>query len=214
MQCPRSYYHQYIAKDTVRTTSEAAAYGSEMHEFIDGAVKGTKEFSERYEFLRPIVDSVKNASGKVVTEYGLAFKSDWTPTTWEDRSSWLKGKSDLTIFHPTEPKVMIKDWKFAGKVEPHKYKLEMDMFALLHFKKHPEIETISTGLVWLKTLGPESRSIYHRENLGELETEIVSKIERIEEAVETENFKTVRSGLCNGYCSAQNCPNWKPLRKK
>jgi hypothetical protein len=207
-----AYYHQYILKDVKYEQSEAAAYGSEMHDFIDGAVKGTRDFSGRYEFLRPIVTAVKAAEGKVITEYPISFKEGWEPIDWSDRLAWLKGKSDLTIFHPTEPRVIIKDWKFAGKVDPSKYKLEMDMFSLLHFKQHPELERIDTGLVWLKTRGPESKRTYKREQVADLEADILSKIERIEEAVATEEFKMTKSGLCQGWCSAKNCPSYKPFK--
>lgn len=211
--CPRQYWHTYIKKDTVFEQSEQAAYGSEMHNFIDAAVKGTQEFTPRYEFLKPIVTQLKSIPGTLYTEYALAFHQDWSKTTWGDKTSFIKGKSDATIFHPTEPKIKIFDWKFAGKVEPSKYQLEMDMFALLHFKAHQDIEMINSGLIWLKTPGPESKFAYNRSNLPELEDTIMHKIERIEDAIASNNFPMKKSGLCYGWCPAHNCINWKPKKE-
>ena len=153
-QCPRAFYHQYVVKDAEYTTSEAAEYGSEMHDFIDQVMRGTKDFSPRYEFLRPLIENLKSIKGEVQTEYGLGFNEDRTQTTFDDRSAFVKGKSDCTIFHPSEPRIMIKDWKFAA-VKPENYTLEMDMFVMLHFWAHPDIERIDTELVWLKVPAPE-----------------------------------------------------------
>lgn len=211
--CPQSYYRQYVLKEVKFEQGEAARYGSEMHDFVDCAVKGTKAFSPRYEFLRPIVEQLKSVQGTVITEYELSFKQDWVSTGWWDKEAFIKGKSDCTIIHPEEPRLMIKDWKFS-KYKPASYNLEVDLFALLHFKKHPDIERIDTGLVWLKEPGPETKNTYLRKDLAKVEDDIMGKIDRIETAIKSEEFPMKPSGLCYGYCSCKLCPMWKPLKNK
>jgi hypothetical protein len=213
LSCPQAFYRQYILKEVKYEQSEAAKWGSDCHDFIDCAVKGTKEFSPRFEFLRPIVEKLKTVDGEVKTEYELSFKQGWVSTDWWSKEAILKGKADCTIFHPSEPRIHIKDWKFA-KYKPESYTLEMDLFALLHFKKHPDIERIDTGLVWLKEPAPETKKTYLRSQVIGLEDDIMGKIARIEEAIKTEEFQMKPSGLCHGYCSCKLCPMWKPLKKK
>lgn len=213
-QCPRSYYYHYIEKSVPYKQSEAALYGSEHHDFLDKIVKGTTEFTPRYEFLRPVVDAIKAIPGKIYSEYPLAFHKDWTPTTWMDKTSFIKGKLDLFVKHPEQPRAKIIDYKFTGKVEPGKYKGELQMFSLLTFKADPELQRIDTSLLWLKTRGPESKGTYTRENLPELEDVIMTKIGRIEDAVRLGNFRMVKTPLCQGWCSCEQCENWTPSKKK
>lgn len=211
--CPQSFYRQYVLKEVKFEPSESAAYGSEMHDHIDKAFKGEVEFTPRYEFLRPIVDGLKSFNGEVKTEYEMSFKHDRTETGWWDKTSFIKGKADCVLFHPEQPRVMLKDWKFA-KVNPSSYALEMDMFSMLLFWKHPEIERVDTGLVWLKIPAPETKNTYTRDKLPEVEDTILSNIERVETSIKTEEFPMKVSGLCFGYCSCTLCPRWKPLKKK
>jgi hypothetical protein len=216
-QCPFVYKLQYIDRCLPYVQSDAAKYGSEHHDFLDKAISGKQDFTPRYEFLKPIVEAVQRIPGEKKTEYAIAFHKDWTPTDWFDKTSFIKGKADLTIFHPTEPRILLKDWKFSGKAgesEAQKYRLELDMFCLLHFKKH-DVERIDTELVWLKTRSPGSKKTYTRDMLPELEDKILGKIERIEEAVATDEFPCRVGGLCVGWCSAGTlCKHWKPFKDK
>lgn len=214
-QCPRSYFYQYVEKSVPYQQSEQAKYGSDCHSFLEGVVKGTTEFTPRYEFLRPVVDAIKAIPGEVYPEHRLAFHKDWTPTTWFDKTSFVKGALDLYVKHPKQPRAKIVDFKFTGKVEPSKYKGELQMFSLLTFKADPELQRIDTSLLWLKTRGPESKGTYTRENLPELEDIIMGKIARIEDATRLDNFRTVKTPLCAGWCSVgEQCENWTPFKNK
>lgn len=214
LQCPRAYYHHYVVKDTVFEQSDAAAYGSEMHDFIDGVIKGANQWSPRYEFLKPYVTNLLSIPGKIVTEHPIAFKEDWTPTTWTDKQYYVKGKLDVLILHPERPVAMIKDWKAtakAGSAEAVKYDVEMDMFSWLTFRAY-DVKTIKTGLIWIKTKAPESTKTYERKDLPELEDKMLGHIQRIEDAISFDNFPCKVSGLCYGWCAAKNCKNYKPKR--
>ena len=213
-QCPKAFYYQYVEQSIPYSSSPDAAYGSEMHDFIDCYMKGTAEITPRTEFLRPLLTKLKSIKGRVETEYGLGFMQDKTPTTFDDKSAFVIGKSDCTIFHPTEPKLKIFDWKFTGKITPESYKVEMDMFRMLHFWMHPEIEHIETGLVWLKTPAPTTVNHCTRDDLPMLESTIMSNIERVEESISFEKFPCKVSGLCYGWCGATMCQNWKPKKEK
>lgn len=212
--CPKAFYYQYIEESVPYTSSPEAEYGSEMHDFIDQHMKANAEITPRTEFLRPLLTKLKSINGRVETEYGLGFMQDRSQTTFDDKEAFVIGKSDCTIFHPTEPKIKIFDWKFCKKTDPSAYRTEMDMFVWLHKMAHPETEQIETGLVWLKTPAPTSIKIYGTKEFVEAEAAIMQNIEKIEEAQSFEKFPCKPSGLCYGWCSATMCKQWKPKKEK
>ena len=213
-QCPQAFYRQYILNEVEYTSSPEAAYGSEMHQFIDEYMRGSAKITPRTEFLRPLLTKLESFSGGIKTEYGLGFREDRTQTTFEDKQAFVIGKSDCTIFHPTQPRIKIYDWKFSGKTDPTAYRVEMDMFVWLHKMAHPEIETIETGLVWLKTPAPTSIKIYGKDEFVEAESAILRNIEKIEDSICFERFPCKPSGLCYGWCSCVQCPQWRPKKEK
>jgi hypothetical protein len=212
-QCPQAFYRQYILQEVEYTSSPEAAYGSEMHDFVDRYMRGTAEITPRTEFLRPLLTKLKSIKGEVKTEYGLGFREDRSQTTFDDKEAFVIGKSDCTIFHPSEPRAMIKDWKFA-KVKPENYVVEMQMFVLLHFWAHPELERIDTELVWLKDPAPSTRKTYTTEDLPVVESAIMQNIEKIEDSICFEKFPCRPSGICYGWCSATKCQHYKPKKIK
>jgi hypothetical protein len=213
-QCPKAFYYQYIEESVEYTSSPEAAYGSEMHLFIDEHMQGLAEITLRTEFLRPLLTKLKSIKGEVKTEYGLGFREDRSQTTFDDKEAFVIGKSDCTIFHPSEPKIKIYDWKFSKKTDPTAYRVEMDMFVWLHHMAHPEVETIETGLVWLKTPAPTSIKIYGAAEFRQAESDILQNIEKIEDSICFEKWPCKTSGLCWGWCSCTQCDKWHPKKEK
>ena len=215
--CPKQYEYRYVLKCLPYEQSEAQHYGSEMHSAMEGFIKGTQEMTQRYEFLQPVVEAINRIEGQKEAEYEISFLKDWTPTTFKDKESFVKGKCDLVIFHPEKPIMKLVDYKFSGKAgesEALRYRQELDMYCLLNFKKHEDIQVIDTSLLWLKTKAPTSTRTYTRDMLPELEDKILANIDRVEESLATGEFHCKVSGLCWGWCSANMCPNWKPKKDK
>lgn len=207
LQCPFLFKEKYLVKSIKYQQNEAAAYGSEMHLALENLIQDKQEFTPRYEFLKPIVNWAKSVPGEKRCEYELAFKEGWVPTEFRDKSALIKGKADLVIFHPEKPKMLLKDWKFS-RVEPKNYDLELQTFCLLNFKRHPEIEEIKTGLVWLKIPAPETVRTFKKEDEPELEDTIMGLIARVEDAICFDKFPnhSTKPFLCKSYCDALNCP--------
>lgn len=217
LTCPASYFFTYIEKSAVYESSEQARYGQECHDFLDKAINNKVEFTPRYEFLKPVVKAIQAIPGEIKTEFPLAFNEDWSESTWFAKDSYIKGKSDVTIIHPTEPRILIKDHKFTGKAgdaEGEKYRGEMEMFVLLHTKKFPDVEQIDCGLLWLKERAPETRFRYTKDDFAEVEDTVMGRIRQIEDAISFDRFPKRRSGLCAGWCSCHSCPNWTPKKVK
>lgn len=212
-QCPQAFFRQYILNEVPYTSSPEAEYGSRCHDFIDHHMKGKADFTSDTEFLRPLLTKLKSIKGRIETEYGLGFREDRSQTTFDDKEAFVIGKSDCTIFHPSEPRAMVKDWKFA-RVKPENYVVEINMFVLLHFWAHPELEQIDTELVWLKYPAPSTRKIYTKEDLPVVESAIMKNIEAIEESISFEKFPCKPSGICYGWCGAKLCKHYKPKKEK
>lgn len=99
----------------------------------------------------------------------------------------------------------------TGKRKPNSRQLKL--FALLVFMHHPQINTVKTEFVWLKT-GERDAETYTRDQEAELWQEFVPSLARFKAAFKAEVFPPRTSGLCNGWCPVTQCPHWKPKKLK
>jgi hypothetical protein len=209
--CPKQFYEVKILKSVPYIQSTAAAWGSAVHEYLDKFFK-TGELSERFEFVMPTAYSVlKAANGaKIETERELGIDENKQPCGfWSGK---VRGKQDL--FYKVDPeRAVLLDWKVSAKPNPSRYKTELDVFCYLSYANDPELQKIKTGLIWLHQEAPHkpTMGMSTRDDMSRLEDVIFSKIERIEEALENENFPAKPSGLC-GWCEIKSCRHWKPRR--
>jgi hypothetical protein len=94
---------------------------------------------------------------------------------------------------------VVVDWK-TGKRRPDFTQLEM--FALQVWKHFPEVVTIKTSFVWLKDMAMDSEE-FSREQSDEMWSNLLSRINRIYQSAEHENWPAKPSGLCR-FCPAKD----------
>ena len=197
--CPKRYYHQRVTKEVQDTGGEASKYGERIHEFLEQRLVNNTPLpveAEKYEVICKTVENMARG-GELHAERQLTLTENLTPTSWFADDAWLRSILDVLILKGDTAGVV--DWK-TGKRRPDFTQLEM--FALQVWKHFPEGVTIKTSFVWLKDMAMDSEE-FSREQSDEMWSNLLSRINRIYQSAEHENWPAKPSGLCR-FCPAKD----------
>jgi hypothetical protein len=197
--CPYRYFRQRITKDVVDEGGEASKYGERVHEYLEHRLKSNKLLPQDVAHYEPLCASVEKiaAGGELLIEHELVLTDNLTPTGWWDADAWLRSKLDILVLNGTLANVM--DWK-TGKRNADQF--QMQLFAAQVFKHFPDIQTVKTSLVWLKTMEMDTET-YYREQMNDLWADVMKRIQRIYTSLENDNWPMRPSGLCR-FCPARH----------
>jgi hypothetical protein len=197
--CPYRYFRQRITKDVVDEGGEASKYGERVHEYLEHRLKSNKLLPQDVAHYEPLCASVEKiaAGGELLIEHELVLTDNLTPTGWWDADAWLRSKLDILVLNGTLANVM--DWK-TGKRNADQF--QMQLFAAQVFKHFPDIETVKTSLVWLKTMEMDTET-YYRAQTNDLWADVMKRIQRIYTSLEHDNWPMRPSGLCR-FCPARH----------
>jgi len=197
--CPKRYYHQRVTKEVQDTGGEASKYGERIHEFLEQRLVNNTPLpveAEKYEVICKTVENMARG-GELHAERQLTLTENLTPTSWFADDAWLRSILDVLILKGDT--AVVVDWK-TGKRRPDFTQLEM--FALQVWKHFPEVVTIKTSFVWLKDMAMDSEE-FSREQSDEMWSNLLSRINRIYQSAEHENWPAKPSGLCR-FCPAKD----------
>jgi hypothetical protein len=197
--CPYRYFRQRITKDVVDEGGEASKYGERVHEYLEHRLKSNKLLPQDVAHYEPLCASVEKiaAGGELLIEHELVLTDNLTPTGWWDTDAWLRSKLDILVLNGTLANVM--DWK-TGKRNADQF--QMQLFAAQVFKHFPDIETVKTSLVWLKTMEMDTET-YYRTQTNDLWADVMKRIQRIYTSLDNDNWPMRPSGLCR-FCPARH----------
>ncbi len=143
-------------------------------------------------------DQVRQAFAELgEEEKELVLNENLTPTGWYDADAWLRSKLDILVINKDIANVM--DWK-TGKRNADQF--QMQLFAAQVFKHFPDVQSVRTSLVWLKTMEMDTET-YHRGETNTLWADIMKRIQRIHTSFEHDNWPARPSGLCR-FCPARH----------
>lgn len=220
--CPKQFYHKRVAKDVKDEMGDAALWGDNVHKFFEysilhhqglpiEAVEATSILQgaeAEFALYKPYLEAVLALPvDELFAERQYAITKHLVPCDWFAKDVWCRGIIDVLAIKGS--KAYALDWK-TGKRKPNSRQLKL--FALLVFLHHPQIDTVKTEFVWLKT-GERDTETYTRSQEAELWQEFVPSLARFKAAFKAEVFPPRTSGLCNGWCPVTQCEHWKPKRK-
>ena len=197
--CPYRYFRQRVLKDVVDEGGEASKYGERIHEYLEHRLKSNKMLPQDVAHYEPLCASVEKIAqdGQLLIEHELVLTDNLTPTGWWDADAWLRSKLDILVLNGTLANVM--DWK-TGKRNADQF--QMQLFAAQVFKHFPEVNTVKTSLVWLKTMEMDTET-YYRGQVNEIWADVMKRIQRIYTSLEHDNWPMKPSGLCR-FCPARH----------
>jgi len=197
--CPKRYYHQRITKEVTDTGSDATRHGERIHADLEHRLINQKPLTydtEQYEVLCQTIE-VLATGGELHAERQLCLNENLTPTSWYAKDAWLRSILDVLILKDNEAIVM--DWK-TGKRRPDFTQLQL--FALQVFKHFPEIKSVKSSFVWLRDMEMDTE-LFTVDKTNLMWADMLSRIERIQQSLDNDNWPAKPSGLCN-WCPAKN----------
>jgi CRISPR/Cas system-associated exonuclease Cas4 (RecB family) len=197
--CPKRYYHQRITKEVTDTGSDATRHGERIHADLEHRLINQKPLTydtEQYEVLCQTIE-VLATGGELHAERQLCLNENLTPTSWYANDAWLRSILDVLILKDDEAIVM--DWK-TGKRRPDFTQLQL--FALQVFKHFPEIKSVKSSFVWLRHMEMDTE-VFTVDKTNLMWADMLSRIERIQQSLDNDNWPAKPSGLCN-WCPAKN----------
>lgn len=142
LNCPRSAYHKFVARDLPKETTPAMAEGIRVHDaFAKRLTEGVplpadmRQYDSLCTRLRMRCIHVEQPVGMTVGGKGTGF--------WAD--PWARGKADVVIID--QGKALILDWKTGRKREDP---LELEILSTLIRANNSDIKSFKGAYVWLK----------------------------------------------------------------
>lgn len=201
--CPHQFYETRVLKNFEDTPGEVAQWGTYVHKCIEDSLNNIAAMPENVqvyaEQIWKAIDGVKGARPEV----RLAIDTRLTPCAWENR--WCGSISDVLKIRDSTAWVI--DWKL-GKVKPS---AQLKLNALMVFYNYPEVQTIHTSFEWLQ-FKQRSTDTHTREQIPLLWQSFGKDLTQYAQAFKTDTWQKRPSGLCNGWCPVDTCPNWRPKR--
>lgn len=203
-QCQHKYYRMRVLKDIWQEETTAMRYGNEVHKAAELYMKGTKELSTSYEFLRPYLLKLAALPGDKHCELKLGLTEELEPCGFFDPHVWFRGVVDLIIVNGSKARVV--DYK-TGKSARYADKDQLELMSLAAFKHFPELKQIQAGLLFV-VCNAFVREEYHKKDEGRAWSEWVKEVNKIERAMENNVWNKTPNFTCYG-CPVTDCEHYQ-----
>ena len=148
-QCPKKYYHLKVLKDVKDTGSTATLFGTHVHKAAEDFMEKGTPIPEKYKFVVPALEALKQIPGEKHCEIRLAVAYDGkqhTPTTFFAKDVWWRGVADLLIIDGEQ--AYLVDYK-TGKNAKYADTTQLDIMAAGVFTHYPEVQHIKSALIFV-----------------------------------------------------------------
>lgn len=197
--CPLRHLHYNILKDVVEPESDQLAEGNRLHKaFEERVAKGTP-LPLGYAQHERMLNKLATAPGKVYAEQKLAMTSQFQPTSWFGKTTWLRTVLDYTNVNNNVAVTL--DYK-TGK--PTQDLTQMQLAAAMLFCHDPKLERVKVALVFLGHDHTEPAE-FVRGDLPEIWGEVLPRVKKLEKARAAQDYPAKPSGLCKRWCHVTSC---------
>jgi hypothetical protein len=198
--CARQYKEKYITKSIKFTQNEAGIYGDKVHKAFEDFFLKAVPIPPEFQRFWPMVEPTLGWPGEMHIEKEMALGFDLEPCPyWGDY--FVRGKADYFKVYGKNARLL--DWK-TSKTAKYADIKQNELMSLLVFKHFPEVEVVTTGLVFLVP-NKLIKAKFHRKDEHAMWQRWLYDVSRIESAVERDNFGPTPSGLCKQYCDVLSC---------
>lgn len=207
--CPKRWYLTTIERKYPPSQTEAARWGTAVHEKLEAFITGGDPLPDYLEFLTPLVRGLQNGNYKIYAELPISINRNWGIEQWRSASASFRGILDLVAIDADRGFALIVDWK-TGKRRPDPSQL---LIYAAMLKQLVSVEFVFTAYVWIKDRNYDSFCLDNT-NFEEVKAGIIQRLNNIEKAFEEKEFKAKPSPLCP-WCPALNdCEEAEKYRKK
>lgn len=207
--CPFQYQAKYITREVKWVQSRQAEEGDKAHIALEGFVtsNGAKDLEPPHKPYQQFGEWVLNRAakhrGQILVERQSAVTHGKRPTTYGDKTGFIRGKIDITILYPHQNRGEVFDWKTNEKVKNDATQLRLyNGFGLTDY---PELDSFSSGYIWLKHAQISPPLVTSREELPGVWSIFDHKYAMLRAAYTSGIFPKKPSGLCKQYCDVFSC---------
>jgi hypothetical protein len=201
--CPKQFYHVRVAKDIVEPQTEATLWGSKVHTAMEDRIRDGTPLPEGMEQWEGFAKKICAMPGEKLAEEKMALDKSFQPTDWDN--AWTRGIADMLIVHGNKAATL--DYKTGKRKLTH----QLMLYAAYTFAYYPEVETVTTGFVWLRDKKID-RETFTRADIPTIWGTFLPKVRKLEAAYEKDKWMARPSGLCNGWCPVKSCEFYKDKR--
>ena len=199
--CPKKYYHLYVAKDVKEPDSPHLLLGNQVHAALAKAAELRTPLPDDLKKYQHHVDRTLKGVGdgcKLLIEQKLAMNRNFQPVPFFDSEVWFRGIVDVAKI--AGDVAVVFDYK-TGK--PKEDMVQLALFAALVFSHNPAVQKITTAFVWLADdfLTTED---FRRDELPDLWSALLPRTDALENAHSTMEFPPSENALCK-YCPVTKC---------
>lgn len=210
INCPFSYYHKRVLKSVKEERGEAQIWGEEVHKAFELRQGPQRQpLPAALSPHEPYMRQLDAADGVVQVERRVALNLHLAPTGFFSPDVWYRGVLDWQALNPDLNYAKVVDYK-TGK--PHTKDKQLKLFSLTVMHEYPWVQQVDTEYYWTQTRTVTTKT-YTRDQLHEMWSAFVPDLRQYIEAFKTDTWQKRTSGLCNGWCPVQQCPNWRPKRQ-
>ena len=203
--CPKRYHAEKIAKSHISEGSDATRYGTLVHEASEEFLKEGKPLPPEFSYMQAVLDTLKQMPGELHSELDISLRYDYTPTDAKASDAWYRGFADIVIIDGE--RALVADFK-TGKSRYAKLE-QLEIYALAVFRRFPQVKRVR-GLLLFVREDQQFKADYKVEDAPDLWLKWISRVDKIRQAREFNNWPAKRSGLCR-FCPVTSCsehPEW------
>lgn len=201
--CPKQFYHVRVAKDVIESQTEATLWGSRVHTAMEDRIRDGTPLPEGMEQWEGFAKQICAMPGEKLAEEKMALDKSFQPADWDN--AWTRGIADMLIVHGNKAATL--DYKTGKRKLTH----QLMLYAAYTFAYYPEVETVTTGFVWLRDKKID-RETFTRADISTIWGTFLPKVRKLEIAYEKDKWIARPSGLCNGWCPVKACEFYKDKR--
>jgi hypothetical protein len=203
-QCQHRYNEVKILKRFKDAPFAASIEGTDAHKAFEDHIKDGVPLPDWCAKHAPVLEVVAEMRGTKYVELKMAVDVQGNACSYWDKNAAIRGAADLVVIDGTHASV--GDWKF-GKVKTDV--AQLDVMALMVFKRFPQVETISGVLVFVN-YDQTVTARYTADQTIPLWQTWVGKMSRVAKAIRETDFPMNPSGLCRGWCPVESCIHYEP----
>lgn len=197
--CPHRHYLTRVAKTVKEQEGEAARWGKRVHQAFEDRIKTGKPLPTGLTQWEPMMQRLEGGKGEILAETQIALDENYQPVEWFDRRVWVRCVIDFGAINGSH--AVLLDYK-TGKPKPDSDQLRL--FAAVIMALRPEVQTVSTGFVWLKTKNIYTEE-FTRDQLPSLWQTFLPRVQRLGRSLEQDDWPKRPSGLCRNWCPCTGC---------
>ena len=191
-----SYYKTVPYQETVHTI-----WGTRVHKQAELAMLNEEcEDLEAYVVVRDYVRVLKQLPGQRLVEYQISLDENWKPCEWAEGTARMI--VDLAIISPDGKSLKCYDWK-TGKIKDDPIQMQIYSYCLAIM--FPDVQDFDFKYIWLKDKTTTGFKL-NRADLLPVAKDVRTRVARMKQAWDNENFNMRKNGLCKQWCGNKACP--------